>query len=107
MLRERTRIHRQPPHAFVFLQPHREDEVLHPTCWTQTTSDTSRLTVLRCPEMTQSNDWMICSAPLLVTEELASLTDVSWETITEMENVTNRALIDFDDISIKWKSGVG
>jgi hypothetical protein len=70
------------------------------------TSDTSFLTVLRCPEMTQSNDWTTCSAPLLVTEELASLTDVRWETITEMENATNRALIDFDDLSIKWKNGV-
>ena len=70
------------------------------------TGDMAYPTILRCPEMSQSNEWTTCSAILLVGEELSSLTDTKWETITEMENSTNPALIDFDDISIKYKSGV-
>ena len=62
--------------------------------------------VLQCPEMSPSTTWTSCSAPLLVGEELASLTEIVWESFTVNEDANNRALIDFDDISIKHTSGV-
>jgi hypothetical protein len=36
----------------------------------------------------------------------ASLTETKWVTTTDMEDANNRALLDFDDISIKYTSGV-
>lgn len=70
------------------------------------TGDYAYIAILQCPEMTQSNDWTTCVAPLLVSEEIASLTDTRWEVLTENEDANNRAVIDFDDISIKYVSGV-
>ncbi len=70
------------------------------------TGDYAYISILQCPEMTQSNDWTTCVAPLLVGEEVASLTDTRWEVLTESEDANNRAVIDFDDISIKYASGV-
>ena len=68
--------------------------------------DDAYITILQCPEMTQSDDWTTCSAPLLVGEEVASLVNTRWEVLTENEDANNRAVIDFDDISIKYTSGV-
>lgn len=68
--------------------------------------DNAYIGILSCPEMTQSNDWTTCSAPLLVSGEIASLTDIRWEVLTENEDANNRAVIDFDDISMKYMSGV-
>ena len=62
--------------------------------------------ILRCPEMTQSNAWTSCSATLLIGEELVGLTELKFEPFTEMEDANNRALIDFDDIMMKYTSGV-
>ena len=70
------------------------------------TGDYVYIAILQCPEMMQSNDWTTCSAPLLVSEEISSLTDTRWEVLTENEDANNRAVIDFDDISIKYTSGV-
>jgi hypothetical protein len=59
-----------------------------------------------CPTQSAADGWKTCSAQIMLDDELESWVDVRWELITQDEDENDRAVIDYDDISIAFKSGV-
>jgi len=67
-------------------------------------------TVVICDAIGKEDGWVECSAPLLIDDTLAGLTGVEWRWQTDHyhrspEDASSRAVFDFDDISIAFKSG--
>lgn len=73
-----------------------------------TEDDRKYPTILECDAISVEDGWKTCSGPLLITEEIASLVDIRVEVYTNsgVEVGSNTAVVDWDDISIKLKSGV-
>ena len=57
-------------------------------------------------EASEAGVWKSFSQPLLISETLGGMTDVRWELISKDESSSNRAVLDLDDVSIKFESGV-
>jgi len=63
--------------------------------------------ILICPEIGVVDGWKECSGPLLITEEIASLTDITVEIHfpSDKESTPEFADVDWDDVSIAFTSG--
>lgn len=65
-------------------------------------------TILECPAIGVDDGWKSCSGPLIISEEMGSLTDISVEIHfpSNKEYDGEFADVDWDDISIAFVSGV-
>ena len=57
-------------------------------------------------EASEAGVWKTFSQPLLMSETLDGMTNARWELISRDESSSNRAVLDLDDISVKFESGV-